>query len=140
MIYSLRIKRGGAPLDAMNFVAALDEKFGEVGAILSSDSSDKCFLQIFLLLKKSLRGYYNHTILVRYSEYTGKISESGDSAEPVRSSTFKLVSRSLKTGITACCPSPSTAVKCFEPISTNGFLIILTMPSRLAKQLKSGRS
>ena len=45
MIDSLRIEGGGAPDDAVNLIAFVEQKLGKIRAVLTSDSSDERFRQ-----------------------------------------------------------------------------------------------
>ena len=42
VVYSIGIKAGGSPLNAVYFVTLLEQELREVGAVLSSDAGDKC--------------------------------------------------------------------------------------------------
>ena len=47
MIHTLRVKGGGAALQAMDFVSFRKEQFGQIGAVLSSDSGNQGFFHDF---------------------------------------------------------------------------------------------
>ena len=51
VINPLCIKRGRPPLNAMDLVAFLQQKFRKVGTILPGDSGDECFFHNRLFFK-----------------------------------------------------------------------------------------
>ena len=44
MVDALRVQQRAAALDAVYFVSLGEKEFGEVGAILTGDAGDECFL------------------------------------------------------------------------------------------------
>jgi hypothetical protein len=46
VVDALGVEERSAALDAVDFVAFFEEKFGEVGSVLTGDPGDKCFFRV----------------------------------------------------------------------------------------------
>ena len=50
MIYSIGVKKRGAPFNAVHFISFFKKEFGKICAVLSGDPGDQCFLGHFLVI------------------------------------------------------------------------------------------